>query len=216
MTTPTKKGAKPGWPTRRTFERVPLNKVRVEAERDTGTANDFTELAASIHEVGLIEPIVVAALRDGTYTLICGYRRLRALWTQHFEEPDAGVEAIVCHGASPAWIANARREENLQRKPYSAAEERALVRGNLTPGAELTQYLRESAKGFSGFVDANRAPIPYVKPGYQMEITYKVPSGPMNPPTQHEVVDLVPGWTAGQRAYCEAQSAMRELRGKHS
>ena len=75
------------------------------------------ELASSIRELGIIQPIIVRQIAEGRYQLIAGERRLRAAGM-------AGLETI------PAWIRTADDQEllemalveNIQREDLDAIE----------------------------------------------------------------------------------------------
>ncbi len=66
---------------------VPLGRIRIDTPDalkyiyriDTGEDNQIDELAQSIEESGLIHPLVLLLESSGTYRIICGYRRFRAL-----------------------------------------------------------------------------------------------------------------------------------------
>ena len=94
--------------------------------------HDFDEesleqLAASIREVGVLQPIVVRALGGGDYELIMGERRWRA--AQLAELTD--IPAIVRHTADEAMLRDALLE-NLHRDQLHALEEAAAYSQLLT------------------------------------------------------------------------------------
>ena len=49
----------------------------------------ITELKQSIEKVGLIQPLIVRHTQDGTYQVICGFKRLLAL-------QEIGNEKVAC------------------------------------------------------------------------------------------------------------------------
>ena len=57
---------------------------------------ELTELADSIREHGVIQPLVVSEQEDGTYTLIAGERRLRA----------SQVKDVCAPRSLPGWTAS--------------------------------------------------------------------------------------------------------------
>jgi len=80
--------------------------------------DELEELAASIREVGLIQPIVVKRMDEGRYQLVVGERRLRACRM-------AGLERIpaVIKEYSERQAALAALTENLQRQDLHFFEE---------------------------------------------------------------------------------------------
>jgi ParB family chromosome partitioning protein len=58
---------------------IELNAIRPNPNNPRAVVGDVTELAASIREQGLVQPLVVGALPDGTFQLIAGHRRYAAL-----------------------------------------------------------------------------------------------------------------------------------------
>lgn len=75
------------------------------------------ELAASIREVGVLQPLLVRALSEGRYELIAGERRLRASQL-------AGLKTvpIVVRSAGPKATLELALIENIQREDISALE----------------------------------------------------------------------------------------------
>ncbi|MBR4534132.1 MAG: ParB/RepB/Spo0J family partition protein [Bacteroidaceae bacterium] len=96
-------------------------------------AEALQELASSIREIGIIQPITLRKMDDGTYEIIAGERRWRA-------SQMAGLESI------PAYIRTADDEnvmemaliENIQRQDLNAVEI-ALAYQHLLEQYELTQ-----------------------------------------------------------------------------
>jgi ParB family chromosome partitioning protein len=78
------------------------------------------QLAASIREVGLLQPIVVRSIGAGDYELIMGERRWRAAQLAELEE----IPAIVRETADDAMLRDALLE-NLHREQLHALEEGA-------------------------------------------------------------------------------------------
>jgi ParB family transcriptional regulator, chromosome partitioning protein len=78
------------------------------------------QLAASIREVGLLQPIVVRAVGAGDYELIMGERRWRAAQLAELSE----IPAIVRETADDAMLRDALLE-NLHREQLHALEEAA-------------------------------------------------------------------------------------------
>ncbi len=104
------------------------NQPRREFDQDA-----LRELADSIREIGIIQPVTLREMEDGTYQIIAGERRWRA-------SQMAGLEHI------PAYIRTADDEktmqmalvENIQREDLNAIEI-ALAYQNLIEISHLTQ-----------------------------------------------------------------------------
>ena len=92
------------------------------------------ELARSIEEVGLVQPIVVRPTSDGQYELIAGERRLRAA----MRNGSSTIPAIV-REASDLMSAEMALLENLQREDLNPMEEAAAYHRLGSGGFHLTQ-----------------------------------------------------------------------------
>ncbi len=86
---------------------------RTRFEKDT-----IVELAQSIQENGLIQPLVVRAISDDQYELVAGERRYRAAYIAGFKE----VPCIV-QDYSEQQSAEIAIIENIQREDLTAIEE---------------------------------------------------------------------------------------------
>jgi len=93
---------------------------------------DLVELAASIEEHGIIQPLVVSGTPDG-YQLIAGERRWRAARL-------AGLPTVpvLVKDVAPSEMLELALVENLQRSDLNALEE-AMAYRQLTEEFELTQ-----------------------------------------------------------------------------
>lgn len=60
---------------------IPIEKIKISSDRQRQFFDEakISELADSIYDIGLLHPIVVSALPDGSFKLIAGERRLRAI-----------------------------------------------------------------------------------------------------------------------------------------
>ncbi len=94
---------------------------------------DIVELAASIQEHGVIQPLVVTRGPDGGYQLIAGERRWRAARL-------AGLERVpvVVKDAAPQEMLELALVENVQRSDLNALEE-ALAYNQLVEEFSLSQ-----------------------------------------------------------------------------
>ena len=81
------------------------------------TDNELSELADSIREHGVIQPLIVSEQSDGTYTLIAGERRLRA-------SQIAGLSTVpvVPRQADDRELLELALIENIQREDLSPLE----------------------------------------------------------------------------------------------
>src|SRR5712691_9741011 len=91
-------------------QELEIAKIDVHKLNPRREVGDITELAASIKEVGVLEPVLV--VRDnGGYAIVAGTRRLAAA-------AQAGLKTIpaIERAMTEAEIAAASLIENLQRK----------------------------------------------------------------------------------------------------
>lgn len=87
--------------------------VRVEND------NDIKELAKSIEEHDVLQPLVVRPKTGGRYEVVCGHRRYRALQTIG---GDVFVPCEVRADIKDEDVLKIQLEENIQRKQMSAFE----------------------------------------------------------------------------------------------
>lgn len=100
--------------------RAPIEKLRPNPRnpRRMFTEEELNELAASIREHGIIQPIVVRALKDDSFEIIAGERRWRAAQRAGLHDvPIAVVEASDAQSLEFAII------ENVQRADLNPIEE---------------------------------------------------------------------------------------------
>lgn len=117
-----------------------INEIRIDAikpnpnqPRHTFDEESLGELAASIKELGVVQPLSVRDMEDGSYQIIAGERRWRA----------AGMAGL---GSVPAYVRSASDSEvtemalieNIQREDLNAIEV-ALAFRNLIDTYNLTQ-----------------------------------------------------------------------------
>ncbi len=115
-------------------QRVPLNKIRATAmqPRKEFAPEALKELADSIREQGIVQPLIVRE-RDGFFELIAGERRWRA--SQLLNLPDVPV---IVREADDRSVLELALIENLQRENLNALEE-ALGYAQLAEQFQLTQ-----------------------------------------------------------------------------
>lgn len=80
---------------------------------------ELDELAASIRAQGVIQPLVVSADGDGTYTIVAGERRFRAARRAGLSE----VPVVVRQASSDRELLELALVENLQRADLGPLEE---------------------------------------------------------------------------------------------
>jgi ParB family chromosome partitioning protein len=101
------------------IQQVPIGRIRANPNQPRKRFDEtaFSELVASIREVGLVQPVVVRPKEDG-YELIAGERRWKAA-------KEAGLENIpaVIKSSSDAESLEIALIENLQREDLNAIEE---------------------------------------------------------------------------------------------
>jgi len=99
---------------------VPIDSIshNPRQPRQTFKEGELQELAASIREHGIIQPLIVAPAMGGTYTLIAGERRLQAARR-------AGLKRVpvVIRSASDQQLLELALIENVQRADLNPIEE---------------------------------------------------------------------------------------------
>jgi ParB family chromosome partitioning protein len=106
----------------RTFSVIAIDRIRPNPRqpRELFDQEALESLAASIREVGLLQPIIVSEDDEGAYTLVAGERRLRAARTVGLSE----VPVIIRDGDDDKLLTEALIE-NLQREDLTVLEEAA-------------------------------------------------------------------------------------------
>ncbi len=106
----------------RTFSIVAIERLQPNPRqpREYFDEEALASLAASIREVGLLQPVIVNEDEDGVYTLVAGERRLRAARMVGLSE----IPVIVREGEDDKLLTEALIE-NLQREDLSPLEEAA-------------------------------------------------------------------------------------------
>ena len=117
-----------------------INEIRIEdikpnpnQPRRTFDEETLGELASSIRELGVVQPLSVRELEDGTYQIIAGERRWRAAGM-------AGLTTVPAYvrSASDSEVTEMALIENIQREDLNAIEV-ALAFRNLIDTYKLTQ-----------------------------------------------------------------------------
>lgn len=105
-----------------TFVALPIEKIVANAKqpRQVFEQSDIDQLAASIREVGVLQPIVVRPIDQDSYELVMGERRLRAVQVAGLDE----IPAIVREVEDEDLLRDALLE-NLHRVQLNPLEEAA-------------------------------------------------------------------------------------------
>lgn len=114
--------------------------------RQTYNADDDAALALSIQRQGILSPVLVRRLPDGTYELVAGFRRMRALRAIHGDKVgDVSVPCYVREFASykDAYIANMSENETRSTvKRYDLADRLVTMRDRFNyKGIDLAKLI---------------------------------------------------------------------------
>ena len=122
------------------IERIVPNRYQ---PRQVFDSSKITELAESIEEHGLLQPIVVRPIEENMYEIIAGERRFRALQSLHQSKAD-----VIIRHMNDEETAVVALIENIQRENLSAREEaeayKKLLEIGQTTQSELAQSLGKS------------------------------------------------------------------------
>ena len=140
------------------FEEVPVSAIRPnthQPRRSFGEAG-IKELAASIREVGILQPLVIRATEDG-FELIAGERRLRAA-------KEAGIDRVpvLIRQAAESESMELALVENLQREDLNpletAAAYQALIDSFGFTKEQLAERLGKSRTAVTNTLRLTRLP----------------------------------------------------------
>ena len=125
---------------------IPIDAIRPNPYQPRRTFSDesLTELASSIREIGLIQPVNVRRTGDDRYELVAGERRLRACKLAGLSH----IKAIVMSAAVDRDVAAIALIENLQRENLNFFEEaegyQSLIRVHGFTQEELARRLSKN------------------------------------------------------------------------
>lgn len=132
----------------RTLADVPVSAIRPNPDQPRKTFKGIEDLASSIAESGLLQPITVRPEPDGTYIIIAGERRFRAVTTLGWDTiPAIVVNRDELNGYTLAVL------ENMARNDMTPVEEARALQQLLGNG--LTTREVAAAVGF-GASDGNQ------------------------------------------------------------
>ncbi len=102
------------------FAQIPIDRVSANPHQPRSLFDEeaLASLAASIIEVGVLQPIIVREAEEGSYTLVAGERRWRAAKKVGLKE----IPAIIRESDDRSLLTEAL-VENLQREDLSPLEE---------------------------------------------------------------------------------------------
>ncbi len=122
--------------------------------RDSFDNDSLAELAASIVEHGLLEPLLVRRTDDGFYQIICGERRYRACRIANIAEVPCLVRDVMdAQAYALALIENIQRED-LNPLEQAEAMQRMLDECSLTQES-LAQTLGKSRSAVANYLRLN-------------------------------------------------------------
>ncbi|MEA3306311.1 MAG: ParB/RepB/Spo0J family partition protein [Elusimicrobiota bacterium] len=133
------------------LQKIPVNKIRPNRYQPRKVFNDesLEELSQSIKKDGLIQPIMVCSSGNGSYELIAGERRWRALKLAGIKQ----IDAIVRKNLSNEQNLALSLIENLQREDLNAIDEglgykRLMEEFNVNQ-SEIAKYCNKSKSAVS-------------------------------------------------------------------
>ncbi|MCX6930765.1 MAG: ParB/RepB/Spo0J family partition protein, partial [Verrucomicrobia bacterium] len=122
---------------------VPLNCLEPDPQQPRKNLGDLTELAASIREQGLIQPLIVEAIALGRYRLIAGERRWAASRQVGLETVPCLVRTVAEHARVAVQLIENLHRQNLHPLEEAQAFQRLMTEFNLTQ-RDLAQRLGKS------------------------------------------------------------------------
>jgi len=143
------------------FAEVPIADVKPNPKQPRTVFDEdaLAELVGSISEVGLLQPVVVRPLDDGTYELVMGERRLRA-------SQQAGLSTIpaIIRRTEDADLLRDALLENLHRAQLNPLEEAAAYQQMLSDfnctQEELSVRIKRSRPQISNTIRLLQLPAP--------------------------------------------------------
>ncbi|WP_248498251.1 nucleoid occlusion protein [Staphylococcus haemolyticus] len=126
------------------IERIVPNRYQ---PRQVFDSSKITELAVSIDEHGLLQPIVVRPIEENMYEIIAGERRFRALQSLHKSQAD-----VIIRHMNDEETAVVALIENIQRENLSAVEEAEAYKKLLEIGGTTQSELAKSLGKSQSFI----------------------------------------------------------------
>ncbi|UXR45187.1 nucleoid occlusion protein [Staphylococcus simulans] len=126
------------------IEKIVPNRYQPRQVFDQSKIN---ELAESIQEHGLLQPIVVRPIEEGMYEIIAGERRFRAMSSIHMAYAD-----VIIRDMTDEETAVVALIENIQRENLSAVEEAEAYQKLLEIGDTTQSELAQSVGKSQSFI----------------------------------------------------------------
>ncbi|MBK3957975.1 nucleoid occlusion protein [Staphylococcus haemolyticus] len=126
------------------IERIVPNRYQ---PRQVFDSSKITELAESIDEHGLLQPIVVRPIEENMYEIIAGERRFRALQSLHKSQAD-----VIIRHMNDEETAVVALIENIQRENLSVVEEAEAYKKLLEIGGTTQSELAKSLGKSQSFI----------------------------------------------------------------
>jgi len=120
-------------PTTKILERIPLSAIVAgDNDRTVFDPSAVESLAAAISAVGLVQPITVRPRGNGTYEIVAGERRYRAVESLGWETVDAFVREMDNADAASVMLV-----ENVHRVDLHPLDEAMAYRKRLSEGMSI-------------------------------------------------------------------------------
>ena len=134
---------------------IAIDQIEIDEEfnsRDKIDMNSIIDMSKSIENQGLIQPIVVRELPDGTYRLLAGFRRTKAhlLLAQH-DDKFKMIGAVIKNDLTSMQERVLNLNENLERKDLTILEEAKALRPLFAEGmseADIVDHLPSASRGW--------------------------------------------------------------------
>jgi ParB/RepB/Spo0J family partition protein len=146
---------------------IPLGHLRANPDQPRRSFEEtpLEELAASIREVGILQPILVRRVTEGHYEIVAGERRWRAAQMAGLETVPVTVRALEDNVALEASLT-----ENLQREDLSPVDEALIFHRRIEElGYSIRRLAERLGKG-KGYVE-DRLRIVRMDPALQQMVS---------------------------------------------
>jgi ParB/RepB/Spo0J family partition protein len=135
-----------------TLREIPLEDIIYESDRPCGGMGDLDSLAASIKDIGLINPIRVNHKTGEAYTLISGRRRVEAFKKLGRDS----IPAIVEYIGNEKMVHEISLAENVNRLEMHPLDEAAAFRKLLNAGEAVEELAKRYDRSISGIYQRAR------------------------------------------------------------
>ena len=134
-----------------TFKLIPINQLSENPDNPRKTFNEesLQELATSIKNIGILQPILVQKLDDQEYQIICGARRFRAAKLAKMDHVPANMVSL---DLTKEQVYEIMITENLQREDVDPIEE-----------SEAFEWLKNTGKSVAEIAEKFGRPEAYIR-----------------------------------------------------